>query len=129
MTKASKLGSASKLMQKSSAQKRPMQKKLAAKPARAKKAQGPTVLAEVVAQLAVSAEKLAQAADRLAEATTRLSTEELARHEELDTAGRPAADSATPQSESEAAAAAEAEQPSTEQVYMAGQGGVPTTDS
>lgn len=124
MKKASNRGTTTKL-----AQKRPTQKKPATKRARPTQAQGGAGLAEVVARLAVSAEKLAQAADRLAEATTRLSVAEPARHDKLDTPGQPPADSATPQPESEAAAASEGMQPSTEQAYSAGQGGVPVTDS
>jgi hypothetical protein len=124
MTKASNRGVTTK-----PAQKRPTQKKPATKRARPKQAQGGAGLPEVVAQLAQSAEKLAQAADRLAQATRRLSVTEPARHEKLIMPGQPPADSATPQSESEVAAAAEGEQPSTEQGYSAGQGGVPTTDS
>jgi hypothetical protein len=124
MKKAGKPGSAAK-----PALKRPMQKKLTARRARPKTAQGGAGLAEVVVQLAMSAEKLAQAADRLAEATTRLSVNEPARYEKLDTPGQPPVDLATAQPESEGTAAAEGEQPPTEQVYTAGQGGVPTTDS
>jgi hypothetical protein len=99
MKKASNRGVTAKL-----AQKRPTQKKPATKQARPKQAQGGAGLAEVVALLAVSAEKLAQAADRLAEATTRLSVTEPARHERLDTPVQPPADSTTSQSEPEAAA-------------------------
>jgi hypothetical protein len=68
MKKANKPGGAAKpALRKAGA------KKVATKPARPTNAQRATGLAEVVARLAVSAEKLAQAADRLAEATARLS--------------------------------------------------------
>src|ERR1700731_832605 len=67
MKKASRSGGMTK-----PAQKRPAQKKLVTKSAKPKKAQDGARLAEVVTQLALSAEKLAQAADRLAEATARL---------------------------------------------------------
>lgn len=50
------------------AQKKPARKKLATKPAKPIKVRRGTALAEVVAQLVLSAEKLSQAADRLAEA-------------------------------------------------------------
>jgi hypothetical protein len=123
MKKASNRGVTAKL-----AQKRPTQKKPATKQAQPQKAQGGAGLAEVVALLSVSAEKLVQAADRLAEATTRLSVTEPARHERLDTPVKPPADSTTSQSESEAAAPAEGEQSSTEQMHEAGQGGAPTTN-
>jgi hypothetical protein len=53
------------------AQKKPARKRLATKPAKPNKVRGGAGLAEVVAQLALSAEKLSQAADRLAEATAR----------------------------------------------------------
>jgi hypothetical protein len=124
MKKASNRGVTAKL-----AKKRPTQKKPVTKRARPNQAQGGAGLGEIVALLAVSAEKLAQAADRLAEATTRLSVTEPARHERLDTPVQPPANSTTSQSESEAAAAAEGEQSATDQVHEAGQGGVPMTDS
>jgi hypothetical protein len=124
MKKVNKPGSAAK-----PAPKRPTQKKLMARRARPKTGQGGAGLAEVVAQLAMSAEKLAQAVDRLAKVTTRLSVTEPARHERLDRPGQPPADSTTPQPESEAAAAAEGEQSSTGQVHGVGQGEMPTTDS
>ena len=123
MKKASNRGVTAKL-----AQKRPAQKKSATKRAQPQKAQGGAGLAEVVALLAVSAEKLAQAADRLAEATTQLSVAELARHERLDTPVQPPADSATPKPEPEAVAPDEGERSSNEQVHEAEQGGVPTTN-
>jgi hypothetical protein len=104
MKKVSKPSSATK-----PAQKRPAQKKLATKPAKPKKAQGGAGLAEVVAQLALSAEKLAQAADRLAEATARLSVTGGARHETLEAPGHSTADSIASPQESEAADATDSE--------------------
>ncbi len=104
MKKASKPGGTTK-----PAQKRPAQKKLATKPAQPKKAQGGAGLAEVVAQLALSAEKLAQAADRLAEATARLSVTGGARHETLETPDQSIADSTTSRHESKAADATDGE--------------------
>ena len=104
MRKASNLGGAKK-----PAQKRAAPKMLATKPAKPKKAQDGAGLAEVVAQLALSAEKLAQAADRLAEATARLPVIGVARHETLETPGQSLADSTTPQPESEAADATDGE--------------------
>jgi hypothetical protein len=105
-------------------QKKPVPKKLAAKPARPKKSRGGAVLAEAVARLAVSAEKLAQAADRLADAATHLSVAAEARQESAHTPSHPAADSITPQPQSEATIAVEDEQPSNEQEHAAGQGGL-----
>ena len=104
MKKANKPGGAAK-----PAQKRPAQKKLATKPAQPKNAQRAAGLAEVVAQLAVSAEKLTQAADRLAEATARLSVTGRARHETLEAPGHSTADSIASPQESEAADATDSE--------------------
>ena len=96
MKKASKPGGATK-----STQKRPAQKK-STKSAKPKQAQDWARLAEVVTQLALSAEKLAQAADRLAEATARLPVIGVAHHESLKTPGQSTTDSITSQQESEA---------------------------
>jgi len=104
MRKASNLGGAKK-----PAQKRAAPKMLATKPAKPKKAQDGAGLAEVVAQLALSAEKLAQAADRLAEATARLSVPGGARHETLEAPGHSTADSIASPQESEAADATDSE--------------------
>ncbi len=73
MKKASKLGSATRPAQKPSATKQSSAKsktanKSSTKP-KPKKAEGQAELAQVVAQLAISADKLAQAADRLTQAT------------------------------------------------------------
>jgi len=87
MRKASNLGGAKK-----PAQKRAAPKMLATKPAKPKKAQDGAGLAEVVAQLALSAETLAQAADRLAEATARLSVTGEARHEPPEMPGQSSGD-------------------------------------
>jgi hypothetical protein len=83
------------------AQERPAQKKLVTKSAKPKKTQDGARLAEVVTQLALSAEKLAQAADRLAEATARLPVIGVAHHESLETSDQSTTDSITAQ-ESEA---------------------------
>jgi len=99
MKKANKRAGAAKR-----AQKRPAQKKLATTLARPQNAQRAAGLAEVVAQLAVSAEKLAQAADRLAEATARLLVTAQALHEPLEMPGQSTTDSITWQKESEAEA-------------------------
>ena len=91
------------------AQKRPAQKKLVTKSAKPKKAQDGARLAEVLTQLALSAEKLAQAADRLAEATARLPVIGVAHHESHETPGQLTTDSITAQQESEAADATDGE--------------------
>jgi hypothetical protein len=104
MNKASKPGGAKK-----PAQKRPAPKQRSTKPARPRKAQGGTRLAEVVAQLAHSAEKLAQAADRLAEVTARLSLAAEARHETLKTQDQSTPDSTVSPQEFEAAAETDGE--------------------
>jgi hypothetical protein len=91
------------------AQKKPAQKKLATEPVRLKRAQDRVGLAEVVAQLALSAEKLAQAADRLTEATARLSVIGETRHESPETTAGSTADSTIPQQESEPADATDGE--------------------
>ena len=124
MNKASKPGVGKKPVQM-----RLGQKQTSTKLAKSKKARGGAVLAEVVAQMAVSAEKLAQAAERLADAATQLSVNAEARQESVQTRSQLAADSATPQAQFEATAATEDEQPSTEQEHAAGQGGLPTIDS
>ena len=97
MKKASRPGGMTK-----PAQKRPAQKKLVTKSAKPKKAQDGARLAEVVTQLALSAEKLAQAADRLAEATARLTIIAEARHETQETPDPSLPDSTTSQHEFEA---------------------------
>ena len=97
MKKASRPGGTTK-----PAQKRPAQKKLVTKSAKPKKAQDGARLAEVVTQLALSAEKLAQAADRLADATARLTIIAEARHETHETPDPSLADSTTARHESEA---------------------------
>ena len=97
MKKASRPGGTTK-----PAQKRPTQKKLVTKSAKPKKAQDGARLAEVVTQLALSAEKLAQAADRLAEATARLPVIGVAHHESLETPSQSTTDSITAHQESEA---------------------------
>jgi hypothetical protein len=104
MKKASRPGGMTK-----PAQKRPAQKKLVTKSAKPKKAQDGARLAEVVTQLALSAEKLAQAADRLAEATARLPVIGVAHHDSLETPGQSTTDSITAQQESEAADATDGE--------------------
>jgi alpha-beta hydrolase superfamily lysophospholipase len=97
MKKASRPGGTTK-----PAQKRPAQKKLVTKSAKPKKAQDGARLAEVVTQLALSAEKLAQAADQLAEATARLTIIAEGRHETHETPDPSLADSTTSRHESEA---------------------------
>jgi hypothetical protein len=98
MNKASKPGGTKK-----PAQKRPVPKQRSTKPAKPRKAQDGAGLAEVVVQLALSAEKLAQAVDRLADATTRLSLAAEVRHESVQTRSQAAANEAIMQQESEAA--------------------------
>ena len=122
MKKVSKPSSATKPAQKTTAQKTTAQKKPLAKPAKPRKAQGGAGLAEVVAQLALSAEKLAQAADRLAEATARLSITEEARHETLETPDQSIANATASRDESEAADATEGEWRPVEPVDAAEQG-------
>ena len=104
MKKASRPGGITK-----PAQKRPAQKKLVTKSAKPKKAQDGARLAEVVTQLALSAEKLAQAADRLAEATARLPLIGVAHHESHETPSQSTTDSITAPQESEAADATDGE--------------------
>jgi hypothetical protein len=103
MKKVSKPTSATK-----PAQKKPAQKKPLAKPAKPRTAQGGARLAEVVTQLALSAEKLAQAADRLAE-SARLPVIGVAHPKSLETQGQSTTDSITAQQESEAADATDDE--------------------
>jgi hypothetical protein len=97
MKKASKPGGTTK-----PAPKRPAQKKLVTKSAKPKNAQDGARLAEVVTQLALSAERLAQAADRLAEAAARLQVIGVAHHESHETPSQSTTDSITAQQESEA---------------------------
>jgi hypothetical protein len=97
MKKASRPGGGTK-----AAQKRPAQKKLQTKPGQPKKARAKAGLAEIVAQLALSAEKIAQAADRLTDVTARLTIIAEARHETHETPDPSLADSTTSQHESEA---------------------------
>ena len=97
MKKASRAGGGTK-----TAQKRPAQKKLVTKSAKPKKAQDGARLAEVVTQLALSAENIAQAADRLTDATARLTIIAEARHETHETPDPSLADSTTSRHESEA---------------------------
>ncbi len=69
MKKASKLGSATRPTQKPSATKQSSAKSKTANKSSTKPKPKKAELAQVVAQLAISAEKLAQAADRLTQAT------------------------------------------------------------
>jgi hypothetical protein len=109
MNKASKPGGAKKLAQKRPAPKQPAPKQQSTKPAKPRNAQSGAGLAEVVAQLALSAEKLAQAADRLTDATTRLSVTAAARHETLETQDQSTSDSTASPQEFEAAAETDSE--------------------
>jgi hypothetical protein len=104
MNKANKLGGAIK-----PAQKRPPPKQRLTKTSIPRKAHGRTGLAEVVAQLAESAEKLVQAADRLSDTTTQLSVAAEVQRESSPTPGQSADDMAAPQQESEVTDATDSE--------------------